>query len=228
MTFTAARSHRLYEDVVRQIVDMIDSGQFQPGARLPPEREIAQQIAVSRNVLREAFRVLEERGLVFSRQGGGRYVRAVAPNLQAEGNPVPGLEVTSILDVLESRSILEGQIVALACRRVTAAEGGHLREIAKRGRSWQDNVDFHVTLAAATHNFLLQRVVREHLDLLHELRQRDHYNAPERGAQLHREHLAIADAVVAGDVTRAQHLMLDHLGHTQQSLDALRTAELPD
>ncbi|MEU3786399.1 FadR/GntR family transcriptional regulator [Streptomyces sp900129855] len=221
MHFRAARSRRLYEDVVQQIIELIDSQQLQPGTRLPPEREIAKQISVSRNVLREAFRVLEERGIIISRQGGGRFVRAVDAKIRSTGDSVSTLEVATIVDALEARTLLEGQIVALACQRRTAEEGQRLRELAERGATWQDNVDFHVALANATHNFLLVRMVREQLDLLHELHQRDHYAIPEQGGYLHGDHVAIADAIVARDAPLAQQLLREHLGHTQESLEGI-------
>src|SRR5947208_3036285 len=74
--FGQVAAERRYEAVVRQILALISHGEIAPGSRLPAERDLAERLGVSRNVLREAFRVLEARGIVRSRAGGGRFVRA--------------------------------------------------------------------------------------------------------------------------------------------------------
>ena len=66
----------LYEEVVEELYRLIDEKHIQPGGKLPPERELIEQLKVSRNVLREAFHVLETRGVIVSHQGKGRFLRA--------------------------------------------------------------------------------------------------------------------------------------------------------
>ena len=65
----------LYQEVVDELYKMIDRDQMKPGDRLPPERELTDRLGISRNVLREAFHVLEGRGIIVSRQGSGRFIR---------------------------------------------------------------------------------------------------------------------------------------------------------
>lgn len=65
----------LYEEVVEELYRLIDEKHIQPGGKLPPERELIEQLKVSRNVLREAFHVLETRGVIVSHQGKGRFLR---------------------------------------------------------------------------------------------------------------------------------------------------------
>ena len=66
---------RLYENAIEQIMDLVKRSELKPGDKLPPERELAKKLSISRNSLREAFRVLESRGLIKSKPGGGRYIR---------------------------------------------------------------------------------------------------------------------------------------------------------
>jgi DNA-binding FadR family transcriptional regulator len=225
VSFRQARSRRLYEEVVAQVLELIAAGQLAPGSRLPSERELEQRIGVSRNVLREAFHVLEERGIILARPGGGRYVRSVATDTSNPAEQVGRLERATILDLLEARELLETQIVALACARITAAEGESLRAAAQKRESWEDNVEFHVALAATTHNFMLPRLVRQQMELLRDVHQRGYYDAPERAAELLAEHQELAEAVIARDIARAQALTREHFAHTRQNLGLDERAE---
>src|SRR5690349_833840 len=179
-------SERRYEAVVRQILGLIGQGEIAPGARLPAERDLAERLGVSRNVLREAFRVLEVRGIVHSRAGGGRYVRAdnVAATLATDG-VILRLEQAVIGDILESRELLEVQVARLAAERAGEAS---LRELAvacaTSVSTWDDNIRFHTAVAACTGNFMLERLVRLQMDLLSDVNQREHYRSPEVAADL--------------------------------------------
>src|SRR5437660_9996193 len=72
--FASVARERRYEAVVRQVLALIAAGEIAPGSRLPAERDLAERLGVSRNVLREAFRVLEARGIGRARPGGGLFV----------------------------------------------------------------------------------------------------------------------------------------------------------
>jgi DNA-binding FadR family transcriptional regulator len=213
--------------VVTQVMELIAAGVLPPGSRLPPERQLEQQIGVSRNVLREAFRVLEERGIIFVRPGGGRYVRPVAAvSPEAQSDPIERLEVATIFDILETRELIEMPIVALACARITPPEEPRLRLAAARVDTWRDNLEFHTMLASLAHNSMLERLVREQLELLHEVHQRQHYVSSDQSQRLLQEHAEIAEAVIARDVYRAQNLLSRHFAHTRQSLSgSLQTDE---
>jgi GntR family transcriptional regulator, transcriptional repressor for pyruvate dehydrogenase complex len=220
--FGKVASERRYEAVVRQILALIGQGEIAPGSRLPAERDLAERLGVSRNVLREAFRVLEARGIVRSRAGGGRYVRSgnISPTLPAEGI-VLRLEQAVIADILESRELLEVQAARLAAQR---ASDDQLRAVTAAwrdsGSSWQDNIGFHVAVAAATGNFMLERLVHLQMELLREVHQRDHYRSPATAAELLAEHRAIADALAAGDPDAAEAAVRRHLAHTRQAVQA--------
>jgi DNA-binding FadR family transcriptional regulator len=219
--FAPVTSVRLYETVVDQILGLISRGEIAPGERLPPERDLAERLGVSRNVLREAFRVLEARGIVRSRGGGGRYVRAanIAPAL-ATGGVILRLERAVIAEVLESRELLEVQVARLAAERVDPERGAALLAACEGSAGgWDDNVRFHTAVAAATGNFMLERLVRLQMDLLRDVHQRDHY-PPERAAALLAEHRAIAEAVARGDADGAEAAVRRHFRDTRTAVAA--------
>ena len=70
----------LYQEVVSALYQIIDEQKIQPGAQLPSERELIERLGVSRNVLREAFHVMEQRGIIISQQGRGRFLRSLPRN----------------------------------------------------------------------------------------------------------------------------------------------------
>lgn len=84
--------------------------------------------------------------------------------------------------------------------------------------SWKDNLAFHVAVAAASGNFMLERLVRLQMELLREVHQRDHYPSPGTAAQLLAEHRSIADAIAAGDTAAAEAGTRLHLAHTRAAV----------
>lgn len=232
---TPIERRRLSDRVVDQFADLIASGAFTVGEKLPSERELAASLGVSRPLIRESFRTLESMGLVEVKRGVGAIVTRTKPTREgAERHPIEPsprsmdqadpdgvllrLERATILDILEAREVLEVQIVALASERITSEETDWLREASERYDSWEDNHGFHTLLASITHNFMLERLVVMQLDLLRDARQRTHYESPSNAERLLREHRAIADAVIAHDVERAQNLMREHFRHTRHSV----------
>lgn len=202
--------------IADRLLEVVARGDLRPGDPLPTERRLAADLGVSRNLVRQGFSVLEERGIVVSRRGAGRYVRQVSGSLDSQSQSKPPLEVSSIADILEARMLLEDQVAVLACQRRTRKEASKLCEDANRLESWEDNVDFHASLAAATHNFMLERLVREQADLLGELHPRSRYKSPRELRRMRIEHGEIAAAVAARDEAAARSLMHDHLERTRR------------
>jgi len=162
MPFQPVESQRLYERVADQIGEQIRVGEIVPGGRLPGERDLAKQLGVSRAVVREAMIALELAGLVEVRTGSGAYVREppLAPPASINGGASPS-------DILDARSLIEGEIAALAAESASAAEieiiGATVAEMAREhdaGRPWSGaDLAFHVAIARATGNAALAGVV---------------------------------------------------------------------
>jgi GntR family transcriptional regulator, transcriptional repressor for pyruvate dehydrogenase complex len=184
---------------------------------MPTERELAELFGVSRNVLRQAFGILEERGLLSTLRGSGRYLRE-ARTIHDEQGGRAQVEIASIADVLEARTLLEVQIAALACERRTNEEAQHLVALSRQLTGWEDNVAFHCAIAACTHNFMLERMVRQQVDLASELHQRDYYDDPDQLERMRLEHQTIATAITARDASAAKEIVRHHLSRTSTLL----------
>src|SRR5437899_11653067 len=117
------KSTRIYEEIVRQVKQLIAEGRFKSGDRLPPERELAEKFVVSRTSVREALRALESLGLIAIRPGEGTFVREVS--IDALVGPL-ALMMTSqreaIAELFEARRVLEPATAALGARRATPDE----------------------------------------------------------------------------------------------------------
>lgn len=230
MSFEQVRHMRLYEDIVTQIRERIAKGEFKPGDKLPPEREIAEKLGVSRASLREALRVLEVDGLVISRPGGGRFVRAADPKMLFSANGViSALERSAIRDLLEAREAIECQIASLAAKRATSEEVAELRRILisikarmEEGEALLDlDTVFHRTLALASHNFVFVNWVTLSLEMLQDTRRKT-LRTMERRERLLDELAKITDAIEAHDARTAEEAMRLHIDAVRSGLDCLR------
>jgi len=215
-----APSKRRYETVVDRILDVVESQEILPGQALPTERELAETFGVSRNVVRQAFGVLEERGIIRTRQGSGRFLRTAG--ISHGGTVVSpskaSLEVASIVDVLEARILIEVEVIALACERRSNEQATELLASANQLSGWEDNLEFHAAMAAATQNFALESLVRQQATLAGELHQRERYDDPDALERMRAEHRALAAAIMARDVATARTLAYEHLNHARDLL----------
>ena len=207
-------SRRRYETVVEQILQLVEGERLDQGQALPTERELAERFGVSRNVIRQAFGVLEERGLLRSVRGSGRYLRDIGAATAL--GPRAAAELASITDLLEARALIEVQVAELACQRRTLTQAEEILQLAGQLNDWEDNLAFHCAIAAATHNFVLERLVREQAELAGELHQREHYADPEELRRMRAEHVAIAHAIMGRDVDQAGALQREHLYRTRR------------
>jgi GntR family transcriptional regulator, transcriptional repressor for pyruvate dehydrogenase complex len=114
----------LTDQAIEKIKDLIVAGEFSPGAKLPKERELAEQLGLSRNSLREAVRALTLIGVLEPRQGDGTYVTSLEPELLLAGTMFVSdlLTGTTLLELHEVRRILEPAATALAATRLTKDE----------------------------------------------------------------------------------------------------------
>jgi len=163
------RPKRMYEQIAEQIEALIRDGTFDPGRRLPGERELAERIGVSRPSLREALIALETAGLIETRMGDGTYVRAdIGPTpvfpLATGRDLGPGT-----LEQFEARRALECAAAELAATRATIEQRAALQAsldrmtalVARRDNPAAEHLLFHTTLVDAAQNQIFSRVVRE-------------------------------------------------------------------
>lgn len=158
-----ADSRRLYHQIADQLRELIRQGRFGIGSRLPPERELAQQLGVSRPSVREALVALEIAGCVEVRMGAGVYVRGSGDSAATAGLG------ESPLELMQARVVLEGGLMPQACARATQ-EGlaavrealDAMREAMAAGRPALDaDRRFHLAVAALAGNSVVERLVGE-------------------------------------------------------------------
>ncbi|WP_328345918.1 FadR/GntR family transcriptional regulator [Micromonospora sp. NBC_00421] len=152
----------LTDDAIAKIRSMISSGELPPGARLPPEPQLAVQMGLSRSGVREAVKVLESARVLDVRRGDGTYVTSLAPRLLLEGLGVAVelLRDDTLLEVMEVRRMLEPMATGLAALRMTDARLDELHHILAEMRAAADDAEkligfdtaFHHTVVATTGN----------------------------------------------------------------------------
>jgi GntR family transcriptional repressor for pyruvate dehydrogenase complex len=229
------REPRLYEKVVDKVLELISSGAWKPGFRLPPERELSEAFGVSRTVVREAVKALEARGVLESTTGSGVSVRLADFNMVSQSLQTY-MQLSNRVDfeirLNEVRRVLEVEMVALAAGRIAPEQRTQLRHICKQMREGQNTakqmaeLDFrlHVTLAEATQNDLFKVLLAP---LIHQLRDQiilTWEDFPRPVEEVFDQHEAIVSAVENGDADAARQAMTKHLLFSREVLEDIPKA----
>ncbi|MBI2526728.1 MAG: FadR family transcriptional regulator [Candidatus Rokubacteria bacterium] len=213
------KSTRIYEEIVRQVKQLIGEGRLRSGDRLPPERELAEKFRVSRTSVREALRSLESRGLIEIRAGEGAFVRDISVETLIEPLALVILpHREAVGELFEARRLIEPAIAGLAARRATAEELAEMerilevqeKEVAQGRTGLAQDAAFHAALANSTHNRAITRIVSALVDLLTQSRE-ELLQTPGRPTRSHRDHARILEAIRNRDEPAAQQAVLDHL-----------------
>ena len=166
--FNSISSKKVYEQVIEQIQERILNGELKKGNKLPSERELSEQMNVSRTSIREAIRVLETMGVIESKQGEGNFICTnIEKSLIEPLSMIFKLNDGTWQNVLELREVLELQTVKIAATRATEKECMELKsiinEMKKEAGSTYNNKaivlldqKFHNKLAAISKNYLIE------------------------------------------------------------------------
>ncbi|BDH16268.1 FadR/GntR family transcriptional regulator [Streptomyces hygroscopicus] len=232
MALQAAGRHSLVDTVVDTLRAQLTAGEWQVGSRIPTEHALAEQLQVGRNTVREAVRVLVHAGMLRSRQGEGTFVISTTD----PGDVMRGVQRAGIRDVLELRIALEAEAARLAALRHQPADLERMRaaldaqaELADAaGQLHSDTLElyadhdiaFHKAVVEAAHNTALTATydwfsssVRESL-----VSYLDDRAMPEI---VHGDHVAVLDAIAAGDPEAAQQAIRDVLEKPMRAVEAL-------
>lgn len=213
------RKTKVYHEIVDQIRELIAAGRIKPGDRLPPERELAELFKASRNSVRDAIRVLEQMGLIESRQGDGTYVRSVSAEDLAEPLALMLLQSrTQMRELWEVRRVLEPALAEFAAARITDEELEELDAILEaQGRkveagytALEEDTAFHNGIAQAARNTVMLRALDTLVDLLRQSRERS-LQQRDRPAYSLAGHRRILAALHRRDPEAARSEMLRHL-----------------
>lgn len=225
MQLQAVSSKKLYIQIADQIRGLVDSGKAQSGQQLPAERELAEQLGVSRPTVREALIALEVAGLIEIRVGVGAFVRARA----GASVDIPANN-HSPLEIMDARLLIEPHVAGLAA---TTAEADAIAEMetliagmrleVEQGR-WSATSDqrLHMIIAENCGNQMLREILfslwsarsegldlqfHQHLSSIAALRRR-----------ILADHAAVVQAIAAGDVTAANRAMKQHLTYVRKAM----------
>lgn len=207
-------------------------GVLRPGQKLPPERELAQQFDVSRPSLREALQKLAAKGLLTSRQGGGTYVsESLGGSLVDPLLELFRMHPEAQYDLLEFRHALEGVSAYYAALRSTSADKALIQRCFEDLQRYHQekafdkevsaDVEFHLAIAASTHNAVLLHMMRALFSLL-----RQHigdnlqniYPKANHREKIHEQHGVLLQAIIDGDPERARKAAHDHLVYVEEAL----------
>ena len=223
----------LASELRRQIL----SGLLPPGAALPAERDLVTQTGLSRGSVRDALRILESENLVITRPG--RYGGSVANKPDDESlkrsisSFVHGRGIT-LLSLLQTREAIEPSLAALAARNRTGEELQRLVDVTKRVENaflaplefLRENVEWHMAIAAASHNELLRAFLHSISDMVYKASAIENFASEDVRNQVIYAHRRILEAIVAQDAELAERRMGLHLAALTQACRAFPSALL--
>lgn len=225
------RPQLLYQAVQDEVKAYIIENSLMPGDALPPETELAEQLGVSRNSVREAVKSLETLGIVEARTGAGLFVRNFSFDPLLE-NLAYGLmfDLKDLADILEVRFHIEHGMIDKAVATVTEEQLQQLYVILERMRSALDRNDgypeedrlFHRTLWANVNNHSVGKIVDVFWMIFDQARQHGSVPSNPDPMEIHHWHVAIVEALAKKDVAAARVAMVRHYGNIQKLLEEMR------
>lgn len=220
----------LTDKAMTRIRELIQSGELPPGSKLPAEQQLAAELGVGRNVMREAVRALVAARVLELRRGNGTFVTSLQPRLLLEGigDAVELLQGDTVLELTEVRRLFEPVATALAATRITPPQLAAVREHLEAMRAAADDVEllnrhdaeFHRAVIAATGNETLSTVLGGISSRTLRARVWRGLVDADAAGQTLREHEAIYTALLAGDAILAQAAALMHITTTETWLRA--------
>jgi GntR family transcriptional repressor for pyruvate dehydrogenase complex len=222
--FRTVRTARASQDIVQQIKTHIFDGTLASGDRLPSEKELAEQFGLSRITVRDALRVLESQGLISIKVGSGGGAFVVDPANQSANELVTNLlrlQRATSQELVEARIVIETSLVTFAAERATPEDIAAMQEAINSARAARStgntrfttfSVDFHIALAKAAKNIVLQFTVDSFRTLFYETLEKlmpDDLMA-QRAIE---DHQALLDTIAAHDAKRAREIMRAHLSY---------------
>ena len=232
MPIQTVEPQRLYRQIAEQLRQLMSSGEFAVGSRLPAERDLATQLGVSRPSVREALIALEVEGMIEVRTGSGIYVQSTSPNANHAGPSASDATAEwGPLEVMSARILVEAEVAALAAQNAQKKDLQAIRNGLKKMRQevTQDQVPrqgdqaFHEGIAQACGNSVLLDTVERFWQArngpLFE-RLGDYFENPASWQAAIAEHQSVLAAIEAGDSSGARKAMQKHLKQAHKRYSA--------
>ena len=222
----------LYEGVINRLLEAIHGGEIKPGEKFPTDREIVEQWKISRNVLREAFHILGERGIAISIQGKGRFLRKLPEKEMWNGNIIKILEKSSLREIYEVRKMLEMHALELASKKASVRDirtvTALLHRLSKRFRKTgkaEGEFELHMGYARLSGNFFLEQMISLTLKRITEFMSSTFdevlrwHGAEDIIENTIREHGLILQHLKQGRPKEAQAVMIEHFNRTLERVE---------
>ncbi len=218
-------STSLTQEVKQTVLGWLRDGKYPPGSRLPSVPEMVKQLDVSRTVIREALHSLVGMNLVEIRPGLGCFVNHIPSDLVLNADVVAALlGMEAIIEVVAARRIIEGAVARQVALSATEEDFEDIEEslrqiertVGKEGAMFSATPAFHVAVARATHNKILEKIVSSFNLLMAAggaLIER-HDPRPQYRIAEYESHRKLLEALRTGDPDMAQRAMEDHIGET--------------
>ncbi len=228
--FSPIKSEKIYQQINKQIQDLILSGELKNGDKLPGERQLAETFNVSRTSIRESIRSLEIMGLIESRPGEGNFIKDSDSTIMLEPLSIMfKLNNGTFNDILEIRIILEVEAAGLAAQRISSEDLEKLKSLIKEleyskneEHSVEIDKEIHYLIAHATGNFLIITVLDAISSLMTnfitDARKIIVKNINEQGRLL-KIHKDVVEAICNKDVKETKNAMQRHFDSVIESIE---------
>ncbi len=232
LVFQAIKQKKISSQIVDQVKKLISSGQLKPGDSLPPERELMKVFNVSRPTLREALNMLSTMGFVQMSQRQRTKVKSLMQSSVTE--PLRRLlkeDIKTSLELVEARAVIETANAQMAAVRATDKDIRRLERcieamqanMLKDGSLRDEDADFHLAVAQATHNKIQTHFMFSIYDLL-----KDKVDLCYHGGvdDILQQHSKIVEAIKSGDGEMARRRMEEHLAYVELQINQLSDSEM--
>lgn len=226
INFGILQKDALSEKIVERLLNLIREKQLLPGDRLPPERELAPMMGVSRPSLREALRALSVMKVVENRQGSGTYITSLRPELFVNHlDFIFTVNDATFLDLFEARKIVEVGLVALAAKSIDDEQLASLEECLKRSAASVEQPETFLLTDLELHRIIIEsarnRTLALFMNSINQINTASRRRTNELSEVRHQtltDHKAIVNALKTHDPEGASKAMGNHLAHVADKL----------
>jgi len=221
------------EKIVERLLNLIREKQLRPGDRLPPERDLAPMMGVSRPSLREALRALSVMKVVENRQGSGTFITSLRPELFVNHlDFIFTVNDATFIDLFEARKIIEVGLVALAAELIDSEQLARMEKCLKSSAAsveqpetfLQTDLELHQIIIEAARNRTLALFMSS-INQINTASRRRTNELSEVRRQTLKDHKAIVTSLKDHDPDAAAMAMRNHLSHVEDKLKSTHKIE---